>query len=79
MIRRLPPIGFTIFMLVLGNVFGATGWGKSSSWSIVPMLAVMAGPRVEVLAPGSLVVVGITFVAGVVATIWPLRWADSAQ
>jgi hypothetical protein len=43
------------------------------------MLAGMAGPRVEVLAPGSLVVVGLTFVAGVAATIWQLRYADNAQ
>jgi len=75
----LPPIGFTVFMLVLGNVFGATGWGKWFPWSIVPMLAGMAGPRVEVLSSGSLVVVGLTFIAGVVATILQLRWADNAQ
>jgi ABC-2 type transport system permease protein len=75
----LPPIGFTIFMLVLGNVFGATGWGKWFPWSIIPMLAGMAGPGVEVLAPGSLVVVGLTFAAGVAATIWQLRWADNTQ
>jgi ABC-type transport system involved in multi-copper enzyme maturation permease subunit len=75
----LPPVGFTIFMLVLGNVFGATGWGKWFPWSIVPMLAGMAGPRVEVLAPGSLVVAALTFVAGVVATVWQLRCADNTQ
>jgi ABC-2 type transport system permease protein len=75
----LPPIGFTIFMLLLGNVFGATGWGKWFPWSIVPMLAGMAGPRVEVLAPGSLVVVGLTFIVGVVAMLWQLRWADNTQ
>jgi ABC-type transport system involved in multi-copper enzyme maturation permease subunit len=75
----LPPIGFTIFMLVLGNVFGATGWGKWFPWSIVPMLAGMVGPRVEVLAPGSLVVVGLSFVAGAAATVLQLRYADNTQ
>ncbi len=75
----LPPIGFAIFMLVLGNVFGATGWGKWFPWSIVPMLAGMVGPRVEVLAPGSLVVVGLTFLAGVAATIGQFRYADNTQ
>jgi len=75
----LAPIGFTLFMLVMGNALGMTGWGKWFPWSIVPMLAGMAGPRVEVLAPGSLVVVGLTFVAGVAATIWQLRYADNAQ
>jgi ABC-2 type transport system permease protein len=75
----LPPIGFTIFMLVMGNVLGATGWGKWFPWSIVPMLAGLSGPRVEVLAPESLVVVGLTFVAGIAATIWQLRHADNTQ
>jgi ABC-2 type transport system permease protein len=75
----LPPIGFTIFMLVLGNVFGATGWGKWFPWSIVPMLAGMAGPKLEVITPGSLVVVSLTFVAGVAATILQLRNADNTQ
>jgi len=75
----LPPIGFTIFMLVLGNVFGATGWGKWFPWSIIPMLAGMAGPRIEVLSPGSLAVVGMTFIAGVAATIWQMRYGDNTQ
>ena len=77
--QYLAPIGFTIFMLLLGNIFGATGWGKWFPWSIVPMLAGMAGPRVEVLAPGSLVVVGLTCVAGVAATICQIRYADDTQ
>ena len=75
----LPPIGFTIFMLLLGNVIGATGWGKWFPWSIVPMLAGMAGPRIEVLTLGSLAVVGLTFVAGVAATLWQWRYADNTQ
>ncbi|MBN1596406.1 ABC transporter permease [candidate division FCPU426 bacterium] len=75
----LPPIGFTIFMLLMGNILGATGWGKWFPWAIVPMLAGMAGPRVEVLAPGSLAVVGITFFAGVALTIWQLRFGDNTQ
>ncbi len=75
----LPPLGFTIFMLLLGNIFGATGWGKWFPWSIVPMMAGLAGPRMEVLAPGSLVVVGLTFVAGLAATLLQLRYGDNVQ
>jgi len=75
----LAPIGFTIFMLVMGNVLGMTGWGKWFPWSIAPMLAGLAGPRSEVLASGSLVVVGLTFAAGVAATVWQVRHADNAQ
>ncbi len=75
----LPPIGFTIFMLVLGNVFGATGWGKWFPWSIVPMLAGMAGSRMEVLDTGSMVIIAATFLAGMAATILQLRYADNTQ
>lgn len=75
----LAPLGFTIFTLVLGNVFGATGWGKWFPWSIIPLFAGVAGPRVETLAPGSLVVLAFTFVAGVAGTTWQLRYADSTQ
>jgi ABC-2 type transport system permease protein len=75
----LAPLGFTIFMLVLGNAFGATGWGKWFPWSIVPLFAGVAGPRVETLAAGSLVVLALTFAAGAGAIMWQLRLADNAQ
>lgn len=75
----LAPLGFTIFSLLLGNVFGATGWGKWFPWSIVPLFAGVAGPRVETLAPGSLLVVVLTFVAGAIASILHLRNADNTQ
>lgn len=75
----LAPLGFTISMLVLGIVFGATGWGKWFPWSIVPLFAGVAGPRVETLATGSLVVLLLTFFAGTAATIWQLRHADNTQ
>ncbi len=75
----LAPLGFSILMLVLGNVVGATGWGMWFPWSIVPLFAGVAGPRVDTLATGSLVVLALTFVAGVAATIWHLRRADNSQ
>jgi ABC-2 type transport system permease protein len=75
----LPPLGFAMVMLVLGNVLGATGWGRWFPWSVVPLFAGVAGPRVVTLAPGSLVIVAITAVAGAVATVAQVRWADNAQ
>jgi len=75
----LPPLGFAIMMLILGNVLGATGWGKWFPWSIVPLFAGVAGPQVETLAPGSLVVVALTSAAGTAATIIQLRRADNVQ
>lgn len=75
----LPPLGFAMLALVLGNVLGATGWGKWFPWSIAPLFAGVAGPRVEVLAPGSLFVVGLTFLLGVAATVTQVRWADVGE
>lgn len=72
----LPPLGFAMLMLVLGNVFGATGWGRWFPWSIVPLFAGVAGPRVEVLAPESLVVVGMTCLVGVAATVAQVMRGD---
>jgi ABC-2 type transport system permease protein len=75
----LAPLGFTIFMLVLGMLLGATGWGKWFPWSIVPLFAGVAGPRVDTLTPASLVIVVLTFAAGVLATIAQMRYADNNQ
>jgi len=72
----LPPLGFAMLVLVLGNVFGATGWGRWFPWSIVPLYAGVAGPRVETLAPGSLVVVVLTCVVGVAATVGQITRGD---
>jgi len=75
----LPPLAFAIFALILGMVVGATGWGKWFPWSIVPLFAGVAGPRVETLASGSLFVVVLTFAAGVAATALQIRYADNTQ
>lgn len=75
----LAPLGFAIFILVMGMVFGATGWGKWFPWSIGPLFAGVAGPRVEILTTGSLVVLALTFLAGTTATILQMRYADNTQ
>jgi ABC-2 type transport system permease protein len=75
----LAPMGFTIFMLVMGNVLGATGWGRWFPWSIVPLFAGVAGPRVETLASGSLLVLVLTFAAGTAATMLQFRYGDNVQ
>ena len=75
----MPPLGFALVMLILGNVLGATGWGKWFPWSIVPLFAGVAGPPEETLAAGSMVVVIGTFLAGTAATMAQMRWADNTQ
>lgn len=73
------PIGFAIGMLALGNLFGKTGWAEWFPWSIVPLLIGMVGDPVASLPVGSYVVLALTFVAGIIATIAQLRFADNAQ
>jgi len=75
----LPPLGFALAMLALGDVFSHTGWAAWFPWSIVPLFIGAIGQRVTTLAPSSLVVVALTFLAGIAATIAQLRWADNAQ
>jgi ABC-2 type transport system permease protein len=75
----MPPIAFAFVTLGLGNLFGHTGWAVWFPWSIIPLLVGMVGNPVESLPAGSYVVVALTFVAGVVATIAQLRWADNSQ
>ena len=75
----LAPLAFTIFMLVLGMVIGATGWGKWFPWSVVPLFAGVAGPPSETLAAGSFAVLFATFLAGTGGLILHMRYADNTQ
>jgi ABC-2 type transport system permease protein len=75
----MPPLGFALAMLALGQVFSKTGWAVWFPWSIVPLWIGAVGQRATALAPASLIVVTLTFLAGVGATIAQLRFADNAQ
>ena len=75
----LPPLGFALAMLLLGDVFSHTGWAAWFPWSIVPLLIGAIGKPATTVAASSLIVVALTFLAGIAATIAQLRWADNAQ
>jgi ABC-type transport system involved in multi-copper enzyme maturation permease subunit len=75
----LPPLGFALAMLAVGDVLSHTGWAAWFPWSIVPLLIGAIGKPAAAISPASLAVVALTFVAGVAATIAQLRWADNAQ
>ncbi len=72
------PIAFAIAMMALGNLFGKTGWAEYFPWSIVPLMIGMVGSP-QTLPAASYVVLAVTFVAGIAATIAQLRFADNAQ
>ncbi len=75
----MPPLGFALAMLALGQVFSKTGWATWFPWSIVPLFIGTVGRPVQALPPGSLIVVALTFLAGIAAAIAQLRWADNTQ
>lgn len=75
----MPPLGFTLAMLALGQVFSKTGWAPWFPWSIVPLLIGTVGKPVTTVSPGSLVVVVLTFLVGIAATIAQLRYVDNTQ
>lgn len=75
----MAPLGFALGMLLLGNVFGSTGWAAWFPWSIVPLLVGSVGPAVSSLPAGSYIVVALTFAVGILGTIAQLRLADCAQ
>lgn len=75
----MAPIAFAIAMMALGNVFGHTGWAPWFPWSIIPLLVGMVGNRAESLPPGSYIVLALTFVVGICATVLQLRFTDNVQ
>jgi ABC-type transport system involved in multi-copper enzyme maturation permease subunit len=75
----LPPLGFALAMLALGNLFAKTGWALWFPWSIVPLSIGMVGKPVQTLPLGSFVVVALTFLTGIVATVLQMRYADNTQ
>jgi ABC-2 type transport system permease protein len=75
----MPPLGFALGMLVLGQLLSKTGWAVWFPWSIVPLWIGAVGQPVTGLPPGSFVVLSFAFLAGVGATIAQLRYADNAQ
>jgi ABC-2 type transport system permease protein len=72
------PLGFSIFTLVLANVFGHTGWGPWGPWTIVGLYTGAAGPGVT-LGWGSFVVIAATFLIGTALTIRHEVSADNGQ
>ena len=72
------PLGFSIFTLVLANVFGRTGWGPWVPWTIVGLYSGAAGPEAT-LGWGSFVVIAATFLIGTALTIRHEVSADNGQ
>ena len=75
----MAPLGFGLGMLALGNIFARTGWAVWFPWSIAPLLVGMVGKPAASLPAGSYVVVALTFVVGIAATVAQFTYADNTQ
>jgi hypothetical protein len=74
------PLGVTIFTLILGMVFGSTGWAPWVPWSIVPLFTGVAGPEArQAIGPGSYAVLAAVFVVGVAGAMIHVRRTDNTQ
>lgn len=72
------PLGFMIFTVMLGSVFGRTGWAPWVPWCVVGIYSGAAGPGIELPVGSYLVVLG-TFLLGTALTIRHEAAADNAQ
>ena len=69
-------VGFALGALLVGNLLGHTGWGPWFPWSIVPLLTGISGAATAVPWT-SYLVLGLTFVGGVVGSVHRIRHADN--
>jgi ABC-2 type transport system permease protein len=73
----LPPLGWAFLTLFLAQILAAIGWGAWFPWSVPALFSEIAGPRATQIGLQSYVVVGVTCVAGLVATfVW---WHSADQ
>jgi len=70
----LAPMGFVFLIVLLAQVIAVAGWGEYFPWSIPGVYS-----QGEVLEPVSYVIVGLTSLAGVAATLIWWEWADLAH
>ncbi len=75
----LAPLGFSILLLLLGDLFAHTGWGPWIPWSILMLSAGAGGPEASLPGLGSLLVLLVVFAGGFAATFFQLDRTDNTQ
>jgi len=75
----LPPLGWAILALALAQILTALGWADWFPWAIPALVGELAGPNAEPVAIHSYVLVLLTFIAGIAATLAWWRSADQAR
>jgi ABC-2 type transport system permease protein len=75
----LAPLGFSILLLLVGDLFAHTGWGPWIPWSILLLSAGAGGPQAPVPGAASLLVLLGVFAAGFAAAWLHLERVDNTQ
>ena len=75
----LPPLGWAILALALAQILTVLGWADWFPWAIPALVGELAGPNAEPVPIHSFVLVLLTFIAGVAATLAWWRSADQAR
>jgi len=75
----MPAFGWAILTIVLAQIAAATGWGDWFPWSVPALFSGVAGPRTELLAGHSYVIVIVASLIGLGATLYWWRSADQTK
>jgi ABC-2 type transport system permease protein len=73
----IAPIGFLIVTLVLGNFIGMLGFGPYYPWGIPALYAIKEVESAH-LAVASIIILTMTSIAGLIATLMWWRYADQS-
>jgi ABC-type transport system involved in multi-copper enzyme maturation permease subunit len=72
----LAPMGFVILAVVLAQIVAAAGWGALFPWSVPALHSGLAGAQTDQLSTASYVIVILTSLVGLAATLAWWRFAD---
>jgi ABC-2 type transport system permease protein len=75
----LPPLGWAFFTVTLAQISAVLGWGDWFPWAVPALLSGMAGPSAEQIGMHSYVLVSVTFITGIAATIAWWQRADQTR
>ena len=75
----LAPLGFVIFTLMFAQIIAALGVGSYFPWSIPALYSGAAGEYKEALNAASYIILGLTSIAGYIATALYWKHADQKK
>jgi ABC-2 type transport system permease protein len=72
----IPPLAWAVLTIFLAQVMAVLGWGAWFPWAVPALVAGATGPEGEVATGSSLLIVALTAILGLVATLGWWQRAD---